>query len=319
MSFSPFVDLADLVVYRALGLSPSTRLGDSLHFFVLDISKVFFLLLVIVFGVALLRSFFSPEKVRKILSHRLEFTGNILAATLGIVTPFCSCSAVPMFIGFVESGVPLGVTFSFLVSAPTVNEVALVMLWGLFGWKIALIYMITGLTIAIVGGFIIGRLGLENQVEEYVYQIQVAEADGGMSSFRERAAAAWSYTKGLLKRIWPYVVIGVGLGALIHGYVPIGLVATYAGKGNPFAVLIAVLMGIPLYSNAAGTIPIVQALIEKGLPMGTALAFMMSVVAISPPELVILRKVLKPKLLVIFMAVVAVAIIIIGYLFNTIL
>ncbi len=319
MSFSPFVDLADLIVYRMLGFAPTTRLGDSIHFFVLDTSKIFFLLFVIVFGVALLRSFFPPEKIKKILSHRLEFTGNILAATLGIVTPFCSCSAVPMFIGFVESGVPLGVTFSFLVSAPTVNEVALVMLWGLFGWKIALIYMMTGLTIAIISGFMIGRLGLENQVEDYVYQIKMADADGGTPSFRERAISAWSYTKSLLKRIWPYVLIGIGLGSLIHGYVPIGLVATYAGKGNPFAVLIAVLMGIPLYSNAAGTIPIVQALIEKGLPMGTALAFMMSVVAISPPELIILRKVLKPKLLAVFVAMVAVAIVIIGYIFNVIL
>lgn len=317
--FAPFVYLSDFIVYRLLGFQPETHLGDAIHFFVLDVTKVLFLLTVIVFGVALLRSFFPPEKMRKVLSHRMEFTGNILAAATGIVTPFCSCSAVPMFIGFLESGVPLGVTFSFLISAPTVNEVALVMLWGLFGWKIALLYMSTGLTVAIVGGFVVGRLGMEKYVEEYVYQIKIGDVAGPEITFRERMQNSWAYTKDLLKRIWLYVLAGIGLGAIIHGYIPIGLVATYAGKNNPFAVLIAVLMGIPLYSNAAGTIPIVQALIEKGLPMGTALAFMMAVVAISPPELVILRKVLKPRLLVVFVTIVTIAIIIIGYLFNAVI
>lgn len=314
-----FKFLADFFVYNVLHLSAETRLGESVDFFVYDIMKIFFMLTVIVFGVALLRSYFPPEKIRKFLSHRFEFVGNILAAAFGIVTPFCSCSAVPIFIGFVESGVPLGVTFSFLISAPTVNEVALILLWGLFGWKIALLYMSTGLVIAIVGGLVIGRLGLETEVEDYVYQIRMAEVEVVDPSFKERANNAWFYTKDLLKRIWPYILVGIGLGALIHGYAPIGFVAKYAGKNNPFAVLVAVLIGIPLYSNAAGTIPIVQALLEKGLPMGTALAFMMSVVAISLPELVILRKVIKPKLLAIFVAIVAVAIIIIGYLFNLIL
>ena len=314
--FAPFVYFADFFVYRLLGLSKETRIGDTVHFFILDTTKVFFLLILIVWGVAIIRSYFPPEKVKKLLSRRMEFVGNIMAALLGIVTPFCSCSAVPMFIGFVEAGVPLGVTFSFLISAPTVNEVALIMLWGLFGWKIALLYMATGLIIAIVGGLIIGRLGLEKYVEEYVYQIKVGDSPDIPITFRERSNEAWSYTKNLLSGIWPYVFIGIGLGALIHGYVPIDLVAKYAGKGNPFAVLIAVVMGAPLYSNAAGTIPIVQALMEKGLPIGTALAFMMSVTAISLPELVILRKVLKPRLLAIFVGVVVIAIIIIGYLFN---
>lgn len=318
-NFAPFVWLADLIAYRLLGLSPTTRLGESVHFFFLDITKVFTLLIIIVFGIALIRSYLPPEKVRKILKSRFEFTGNILAAVLGIVTPFCSCSAIPMFIGFIESGVPLGVTFSFLISSPTVNEVAIVMLWGLFGWKIAILYMLTGLSIAIIGGFIIGKLGLEKEVEEYVYQIKIGETEIAVPSFSERRSTAWSYTKGLLKKIWIYIFVGIGLGALIHGYIPINFVVKYAGKGNPLAVFIAVLIGIPLYSNAAGTIPIVQALIGKGLPMGTALAFMMSVVAISMPELVILRKVLKPKLLVIFTLIIASSIVIIGYMFNLIL
>jgi uncharacterized protein len=314
--FAPFVYLADLVAYKLLGLSPATRLGEALHFFVLDITKVFFMLTLIVWGVAVIRSYFPPEKVKKLLGHRMEFIGNIMAAFLGIVTPFCSCSAVPMFIGFVESGVPLGVTFSFLISAPTVNEVALILLWGLFGWKIALIYITTGLLVAIFGGLIIGRLKLEKYVEEYVYQIKVGDTAVISPAFRERSANAWIYTKDLLGKIWIYVFIGIGVGALIHGYVPIDLVARYAGKDNFFAVPVAVLMGIPLYSNVAGTIPIVQALMEKGLPLGTALAFMMSVTAISLPELIILRKVLKPRLLAVFVGIVAMAIVFIGYLFN---
>lgn len=314
-----FKYLADYFVYDLFGFSARTRLGESVDFFVYDVMKIFFMLVVVVFVVALLRSYFPPEKIRKFLSHRFEFAGNVLAAIFGIVTPFCSCSAVPIFIGFVESGVPLGVTFSFLVSAPTVNEVALILLWGLFGARIALIYLGLGLGVAIAAGFVIGRLGLESQVEEYVYQIELGEVEIADPSFAERVAGAWSYTKGLLKKIWPYIIVGIGLGAVIHGYAPVGFVARYAGRDNPFAVLIAILIGIPLYSNAAGTIPIVQALLEKGLPMGTALAFMMSVVAISIPELIILRKVAKPKLLAIFVGVVTLAIIFIGYLFNLIL
>jgi uncharacterized membrane protein YraQ (UPF0718 family) len=245
--------------------------------------------------------------------------GNFLAACLGIVTPFCSCSAVPMFIGFVESGLPLGVTFSFLISSPTVNEVAMVMLWGLFGWKIALIYVATGVTMAFIGGIVIGKLKLEHLVEDYVYQIKMGENDAAAPTWKERMTYARDYTKDILRRIWIFVLIGIGLGAWIHGYVPMDFVLKYAGPGNPFAVIVAVLIGIPLYSNAAGTIPIIQALVEKGLPMGTALAFMMSIVAISTPEMIILRKVIKPKLIGIFAGIVTVAIIIVGYLFNAIL
>jgi hypothetical protein len=317
--FAPFVYLADFVVYRLFGFSPDTHLGEALHFLVLDLSKIFFMLIFIIWAISVIRSFFPPERARKILSSRREYIGNILAATLGIVTPFCSCSAVPMFIGFVEAGIPLGVTFSFLISAPMVNEVALIMLFGLFGWKIALLYLGTGLAIAIAGGFVIGRLKLERYVEEYVYQIKLGEMEIESPSFKQRSSDAWGYTKGILKQIWPYIVVGIGLGAIIHGWVPVGFIATVAGPNNPLAVPIAVLLGVPMYSNAAGTVPIVQALTVKGLPIGTALAFMMAVVAISLPEVLILKKVLKPRLLVTFVSIVSIGIVLIGYLFNAII
>jgi len=311
--------LADLLVYQWIGIQPETRMGESLNFFFYDTMKVFLLLIVIIFVVAIIRSFFPPERSRKLLGHRREYVGNFLAALLGIVTPFCSCSAVPMFIGFIESGLPLGITFSFLISSPTVNEVALVMLWGLFGWKIALLYTATGVAMAFFAGIAIGKLKLEHLVEEYVYRIKMGETEMSVPTWKERLEYARDYTKDILRRVWLFVLIGIGLGAWIHGYVPMDFIIKYAGPGNPFAVFVAVLIGIPLYSNAAGTIPIVQALVEKGLPMGTALAFMMSIVAISTPELIILRKVIKPKLIAIFVGIVSVAIIIIGYLFNTIL
>lgn len=308
--------LADLIVYRLFGVMPDSRLGDSLDFFFYDTLKIFLLLLVIIFAVAVIRSFFPPERARKLLGNRREYVGNFLAALLGIVTPFCSCSAVPLFIGFLESGLPLGVTFSFLISSPTVNEVALVMLWGLFGWKIAAIYIVTGVTLAFIGGIVIGRLKLEHLVEEYVYKIRMGEVEVQVPTWRERLEYARDYTKDIIKRVWLFVLIGVGLGAWIHGYVPVDLVVRYAGPDNPLAVIIAVIIAIPLYSNAAGTIPIVQALVEKGMPMGTSLAFMMAVVAISAPEMIILRKVIKPKMIAIFAGIIAVSVIFIGYLFN---
>lgn len=308
--------LADLIVYRLFGILPDSRLGDSLDFFFYDTLKIFLLLLVIIFAVAVIRSFFPPERARKLLGNRREYVGNFLAALLGIVTPFCSCSAVPLFIGFLESGLPLGVTFSFLISSPTVNEVALVMLWGLFGWKIAAIYIVTGVTLAFIGGIVIGKLKLEHLVEEYVYKIRMGEVEVQVPTWRERLEYARDYTKDIIKRVWLFVLIGVGLGAWIHGYVPVDLVVRYAGPDNPLAVIIAVIIAIPLYSNAAGTIPIVQALVEKGMPMGTSLAFMMAVVAISAPEMIILRKVIKPKMIAIFAGIIAVSVIFIGYLFN---
>ncbi len=311
--------LADMFVYKVLGIQQGGMLGEALDFFFYDTAKVFLLLIVIIFGVAIIRSFFPPEKSRRLLAHRREYVGNLLAALLGIVTPFCSCSAVPMFIGFIESGLPLGVTFSFLISSPTVNEVALVMLWGLFGWKIALLYTATGVVIAFIAGIVIGKLKLEHLVEEYVYQIKMGEGVEIVPTWRERLVDARDYTKNILAKVWLFVIIGIGIGAVIHGYVPMDYVLKVAGPGNPLAVPIAVLIGIPLYSNAAGTIPIIQALVEKGMPMGTALAFMMSIVAISTPEMIILRKVIKPKLIAVFAGVVAVAIIIVGYLFNAVL
>lgn len=310
---------ADLIVYQWMGIASSTTLGDALDFFFYDTMKIFLLLVTIIFVVAIIRSYFPPEKSRKLLSNKREYVGNFLAALLGIVTPFCSCSAVPLFIGFLESGLPLGVTFSFLISSPTVNEVALVMLWGLFGWKIALLYVSTGVSIAFFSGIVIGKLKLEHLVEEYVYQIKMGESEIAEPSWRERVGYAKDYTIDILKRVWPYVLVGIGVGAWIHGYAPIDFIVKYAGPNNPFAVIIAVLIAIPLYSNAAGTIPIVQALVEKGMPLGTALAFMMAIVAISTPEMIILRKVIKPKLIAIFTGVVSVSIIITGYLFNIIL
>ncbi len=310
---------ADYITYTLFKLAPTSHAGEALDFFIYDTFKIFLLLATIVFVVAVIRAYFPPEKTKKILSHKKEFIGNILAALLGIVTPFCSCSAVPLFIGFVEAGVPLGVTFSFLISSPMVNEVALIMLWGLFGWKIALIYTGTGVVLAIVAGIVIGKLKMEKYVQDYVWEMQVGKIEVIETSFRDKLYYARSYTSDLLKKLWPYVVIGVGVGAIVHGYIPTDFVVKYAGPGNPFAVLVAVMIGIPLYSNAAGMIPVVQALVGKGMAMGTVLAFMMSVTAISFPEAVILKKVLKMQLIVTFFSIVAIGIVIVGYLFNAIL
>ncbi|MRR34539.1 permease [bacterium] len=314
--FKPF---ADYLVFDLFGLSPGTHLGEALNFFIYDTLKIFFLLTVIIYAVAIIRSWFPPERTKRILSHEREYVGNVMAALLGIVTPFCSCSAVPLFIGFVESGVPLGVTFSFLVSSPVVNEVALIMLWGMFGWRIALIYIGTGLLVAIVAGIVIGRLKMEKYVQDYVWEMQVGNAEITEPNWPERFGYAREYTLGLLKKIWPYVVVGIGIGGFIHGYVPQDFLVRWAGRDNPFAVPVAVALGVPLYSNAAGVIPIVQALTAKGMAMGTVLAFMMAVTALSLPEAIILKNVLKNRLLAVFFGTVAVAITMVGYLFNAIL
>jgi len=314
-------DLAHYLVYDLFGMAQGTRLSGALEFFIYDSIKIFLLLSVIIFAVSIIRSYFPPERTKRILSHKREFIGNILAALLGIVTPFCSCSAVPLFIGFVEAGVPLGVTFSFLISSPMVNEVAVVLLWGLFGWKIALIYMGTGLLVAIVAGMIIGKLKLEKWVEEYVYKIKSlgAAADIAKQTFRDRLVYARENTTDILKKVWVYVIVAIGIGGFIHGYVPEDFLVRYAGPQNPFGVPIAVALGVPLYSNAAGVIPIVYALMEKGMSMGTVLAFMMAVTALSLPEMIILRKVLQIKLLAVFVGIMTVTIIGVGYLFNAIL
>ncbi|OHB24659.1 MAG: hypothetical protein A2X79_01580 [Desulfuromonadaceae bacterium GWB2_53_15] len=310
---------ADYIVFTIIGLVPGSRSGEALNFFIYDTLKIFLLLTMIIFVVAVIRTSFPPEKTKRMLSHKREYVGNGLAALLGIVTPFCSCSAVPLFIGFLESGVPLGVTFSFLISSPMVNEVALIMLWGLFGWKIALIYIGSGLLVAIIAGIVIGKLKMEKYVQDYVWELQVGTAEIVEQTFREKLDYAREYTLGLLKKIWPYVLVGVGIGALIHGYVPADFLARWTGRDNPFAVPVAVALGVPLYSNAAGVIPIVHALMEKGMAIGTVLAFMMAVTALSLPEAIILKNVLKNRLLVVFFGIVALAITCVGYLFNAIL
>jgi len=312
--------LSDYFTYDLLKLEHGTHLADAVNFFIYDTIKIFLLLSAIIFVIAIIRSYFPPEKTKRILSHKKVFIGNILAALLGIVTPFCSCSAVPLFIGFVEAGIPLGVTFSFLISSPMVNEVAIVLLFGLFGWKVTAIYIGTGLLVAIFGGIIIGKLRLEKWVEEYVYRFHNGQAyEIIKQTFKERLQYAKDSTADILKRIWLYILIAIGIGGFIHGYVPEDFLVHYAGKGNLFAVPIAVLIGVPLYSNAAGVIPIIYALMEKGLSMGTVLAFMMAVTALSLPEMIILRKVLKIPLLGVFAGIMTATIIAVGYLFNAIL
>jgi len=318
--FYPYQLLADWITYRVLGLAHGSKLGASVDFFLFDVPKVLTLLAVVIFFVAIIRSYFPPERTRKLLSHSRLYGGNVAAAALGIVTPFCSCSAVPLFIGFVESGVPLGVTFSFLVASPMINEVAIILLAGMFGWKIAAIYIVSGLIIAITSGIVIGKLGLESWVEEYVYQIRMGDAgELPEETWRERLTYARDYVGEIVGKVWPYVVGGIAIGAVMHGYIPDDFLAKYANAGNPFAVPLAVLVGVPLYSNAAGVVPLVGVLTQKGVAIGTSLAFMMAVVGLSLPEAIILRKVLKPKLIAVYFGVNAVGIMAIGYLFNAIL
>jgi uncharacterized protein len=312
--------LAGWIAFDLFGLARGSHLGESVAFFLEDLPKVLLLLTGIVTVVTLIRGFFPPERIRPYLVGRGLLPGTFAAAGLGVVTPFCSCSAVPLFIGFVEAGVPLGVTFAFLISSPMVNEVALVLLWGLFGPWVAIAYMVAGLAVAVVGGLVIGRLGLERYVEDYVWELGRSAGAGQAIVIRrtlsDRLSEAWDYTTALVRKLFPYLLLGIGIGALIHGYAPTDLVAQVGGKGNPFAVLIVVALAVPMYSNAAGTIPIVQALLGKGMPLGTTLAFMMGVTALSLPEFVILRRVLKPPLLVAFIGTVATGIVAVGYLFN---
>lgn len=318
--FYPIQLFADWLTYAVFGIIPKTILADAVNFFIFDTIKIFILLAVIIFVVSIIRSYLPPEKIRDILSRKNKYVGNILASLLGIVTPFCSCSAIPLFLGFVQAGVPLGTTFSFLIASPMINEVALVLLLGLFGWKIALIYVASGLIIAILSGIIIGKLKVENLVEPFVYQNTInSQVDLPGMTRRERIAYALDYTKDIIKKVWLYILIGVGIGAFIHGYLPADFLAQYAGSDRWYAVPLAVLIGIPLYSNAAGVIPLVSALTEKGVAMGTTLAFMMSVTALSLPEFMILKKVMKTKLILIFALIVGVGIIFTGYLFNFIL
>jgi len=311
---------ANWFTYSVLGLSKTSHTGSAAAFFVFEVPKVLMLLGLVVFGVGIIRTFFTPERTRQILAGRNEAVGNVLAALLGIVTPFCSCSAVPLFIGFVQAGIPLGVTLSFLIAAPMINEIAVVLLFGMFGWKVAAIYVTTGLFIAITAGWIIGRLKLERFVEEWVYEFQANAASFSAEkvTWTDRVESGKTAVHEIVGKVWPYVVAGIAVGAGIHGYVPQGFMASIMGKSAWWAVPVAVVMGIPMYSNAAGIVPVISALLSKGAALGTALAFMMSVIGLSLPEMIILRKVLKVQLIAVFVGVVAFGILIVGYLFNII-
>lgn len=304
-----------------LPVDRSSHLGGALQFFLYDTPKVLLLLTGIVFVMGMINSYFTPERTRAMLAGRSEGAANVMAASLGIVTPFCSCSAVPLFIGFVQAGVPLGVTFSFLISAPMVNEIALTLLFSLFGWKVASLYLILGLAVAIVSGWIIGKLKMEAYLEDWVRDIPRIQADAGENrlTLSERIGAGFVSVHEIVGRVWPYILAGLAIGAAIHGYVPEDFMASFMGKDAWWSVLLAVLIGIPMYTNAAGVIPIVQALLAKGAALGTVLAFMMSVIGLSLPETIILRKVLKPRLIATFIGVVAIGILIVGYVFNAVL
>ncbi len=309
------------VLFDLADLDPKTRLGESIRFFVFDTTKILLLLTGIIFVITILRSFMSVERTRALLGGRREGLANVGAAALGVATPFCSCSAVPAFIGFVAAGIPIGVTLSFLIASPLVNEVALVLLYGMFGWKVALLYLTAGLVIATAAGFALGRLGAARWVEPFVFETTsgASAGDALRPSMRMRVAMGRDEVLTIVRKILPFLLVGIGLGAVIHGWLPEDFFERYAGPGNPFAVPFAVLIGIPLYSNAAGVLPLVEALYAKGLGMGTLLAFMMAVVALSLPEMILLRRVLKPKLIAAFIGVVATGILLVGYLFNAVL
>ena len=312
--------VADWVTYSLLSLTPHSLFAGAVNFFIYDSLKIVLLLMIIIFAISIVRSFLPPEKIRSILSHEKQYTGNLLAALLGIVTPFCSCSAVPLFLGFLRAGIPLGVTFSFLVASPMINEVALVLLVGLFGWRIALLYVVSGLAIAIVSGIVIGKLRVENLLKDFVFANKGAAPEFSRDmSWNDRIQYARGYTLEILKKVWLYILFGVGVGAWIHGSVPANFLAAYAGGSTWYAVPLATLIGIPLYSNAAGVIPLVSALTEKGVAMGTTLSFMMAVTALSLPEFMILKTVMKTKLIVLFAGIVGLGIMFTGYMFNLIL
>ncbi len=315
-------ELIQLLVENVFNLDVTSHLGASVHFFIYDVIKIILLLGIMIFLISYIRSFFPPERTKKILERFSGAKGNLMASLLGIVTPFCSCSSVPIFIGFVEAGIPLGVTFSFLITSPIVNEAAFAILLASFGWKIAVAYVITGVIVGVVGGILIGKLKMENQVEDYVYRIKAGEVEIKQLSHKERIQFALQNVRDIIKRIWIFLIIGIGIGAVIHGLNEDGevvrLLVQYAGKDNPIGVFIGVILGIPLYSNALGTIPIAEALIIKGVGIGTALAFMMAVTALSLPEMILLRKVIKPKLISAFVIITGIAIILVGYLFNSI-
>jgi hypothetical protein len=319
--YQSLLPVAQYLTYDLLGLSRGSHLAAAVEFFIYDTPKVLMLLAIVVFGVGIINTFFTPERTRRILAGKKESVGNVLAAFLGIATPFCSCSAIPLFIGFVTAGIPLGVTFSFLIAAPMINEVAVVLLYGLLGWKIAAIYAGTGLLIAMVAGWVIGRLKMERHIEEWVTEIRAngASAEAETPCLRDRVQMGLEAVRNIVGKVWKWIVLGIAVGAFIHGYVPENFLASLMGKDAWWSVPIAVLIGIPMYSNAAGMIPVVQALLGKGAALGTVLAFMMSVIALSLPEMMILRKVIKMRLIATFVGVVGFGILLVGYLFNVII
>jgi hypothetical protein len=320
LAYRSLVPVSEALV-ALLPVDRGSQLGNALQFFFYDTPKVLLLLAAVVFVMGMVNSWFTPERTRSLLAGRAEGVGNVLAASLGIVTPFCSCSAVPLFIGFVQAGVPLGVTFSFLIAAPMVNEVALALLLAMFGWKIALLYLGLGLTVAIAAGWVIGRLKMEHHLEDWVRQLRTVRPEGEMArlSWAERIDAGFQAVREIVGRVWAYVLAGIAIGAAIHGYVPADFMASFMGREAWWAVPLAVVIGVPMYANAAGVIPVVEALLAKGAALGTVLAFMMSVIALSLPEIVILRKVLKPRLIAAFVGVVAAGILVVGYVFNIVL
>lgn len=314
-----FDALANLVVYQLAGLSPQSRLGAALHFFVMDTAKIFVMLVVVIYVMGLLRALLSPERVRELVRGRPKWLARGSAVTLGAVTPFCSCSSVPLFIGFVEAGIPLGVTFSFLIASPMINEVAVVILAGILGWKLTLMYVAAGLAVAYLGGIVMERFRPERWVEAYVWQIHMGEAvrEAPDRSLAARHRYAWSEVRDIVGRLWKWVIAGIAVGALFHGYVPESWVSTYlGGQENWLAVPAAVLLGVPLYSNATGVIPVAEAMLGKGVALGTTLAFMMSIAALSVPEMIILRKVVKWPALALYAGVLAVAFTLVGWGFN---
>jgi len=312
--------VTDWFVDSVLGMEKGAHLTESIRFFIFEVPKVMMLLALIIFFVGIIRSYFSAERTRKVLEGKSTFAGNVLASMLGIVTPFCSCSAIPLFLGFVESGVPLGVTFSFLIAAPMINEVAVILLFGMFGWKVALIYVLTGLIIAITAGWVIGKLKLEHWVQDWVYQTRIGNSDDveEKQNLADRLQFGYDAVKEIVGKVWIYVALGIAVGAGAHGFVPEDYMAALMGKSAWYSVPLSVIIGVPLYSNAAGIIPIVSVLIEKGASLGTSLAFMMAVIGLSLPEMIILKKVLKLPLILSFVGIVASGIMIVGYLFNAI-
>lgn len=310
--------ISDFIVDNVIGMETGAHLTETIRFFIYEVPKVMLLLVLIIFAVGIVRTWFTPERTRKALKGKSLFTGNILASLLGIITPFCSCSAIPLFLGFVEAGIPIGVTFSFLIAAPMINEVAVILLLGLFGWKITLIYVATGLTIAIFSGWLIGVLKMEKFVADWVFKVKAGQniETEQKPTIEDRIASGYEAVKDIVGKIWIYIIIGIAVGAGAHGYVPQDYLSQLMSKAHWYSVPLAILIGIPLYSNAAGIIPIVSVLIEKGVSLGTALAFMMSVIGLSLPEVIILKKVLKMPMIVTFVGIVAAGIIIVGYIFN---